>query len=250
MRSRKLAVAALCLGILACRQQDLVDPNDAPIADARAVDPATNMAVEGMLEVASAGEPVTITLDGTQSRDAQGPVAVYRWLSATMDADAGLSRVVATGQTVDWPADTARVDVVLDQGEWVFNLWAGDEQGNFSLPDTIKVKVGAADPVAECVGQIAEVVSEPCRMCLCGIESCRPMVMQSACDGACWELIQCIGANCPDFQAMAAMMDYSCLTTNCMAQYTASMAGATPMGATPAGACARMCPAECSTAAM
>jgi len=249
MGTRNLAVsvsiAALSVGVIACRQQVLVDANNAPIASARAVDPATGMSVEGKLEVAYAGEPVTITLDGTQSRDAEGPVTAYRWLSATADPDAGTYRAVPAGQPADWPADTARVDVTLEQGDWAFNLWVGDEDGDFSLPATITIKVGGADPVAECAGQIPDVVNDACATCICGIESCRPMVIESGCDGPCWELIQCVGTNCPDFVSMAAMMDYSCLTTNCMAEYTASMGGATPMGATPAGACARMCPAEC-----
>lgn len=250
MRSRTLVAAALCLGIVACRQQLVIDPNNAPIADARAVDPATGMPVGDKIEVAYAGTPVTITLDGSASRDAEGRVAGYRWLSATLDADAGRNRVVPAGQAGDWPADTERVDVMLDEGEWVFNLWVVDDEGLISQPDRITVKVGGGDPAAECAGQVADVVSDACATCICGIESCRPMVIASACDGPCWELIQCIGANCPDFQAMAAMSDFSCLTTNCMAQYTASMGGATPMGATPAGACARMCPAECSSAMM
>ncbi len=255
MAHRNLAVSvsivALSCAIAACRQQDaLVDPNNAPLADARAVDPATGMAMEGMIEVAYDGAPVKITLDGTMSRDAEGTVEVYRWLSATSDPDAGTTRAVAAGQAKDWPADTGRVEVSLGPGDWVFNLWVADDEGQYSLPDAITVKVGGADPVAACVAEVVDVVAEPCRMCMCGIESCRATVIESACDGPCWELIQCIGANCPDFQAMAAMMDYSCLTTNCMAQYTASMAGATPMGATPAGACARMCPAECTSMAM
>jgi hypothetical protein len=208
------------------------------------------MPVGDEIEVAYAGTPVTITLDASGSRDAEGRIDHYRWLSSTSDSDAGLSRVVPAGQPGDWPADTERVDVQLDEGEWVFNLWVIDDEGLVSLPDRVTVKVGGADPAAECVAQVADVVSDPCKTCICGIESCRPMVMETGCDGPCWELIQCIGANCPDFQAMAGMMDFSCLTTNCMAQYTASMGGATPMGATPAGACARMCPAECSSAMM
>jgi hypothetical protein len=254
MRSRKLApavvITALCLGSAGCRQQLVVESNDPPVADARAVDPATDMPTETMIEVAYSGTPVTITLDGSASRDAEGSVARYRWLSSTVDSDAGLSRVVPAGQTGDWPADTERVDVMLEEGEWVFNLWVVDDEGLVSKPDQITVKVGGADPAAECVDQVADVVSDPCKTCICSIESCQPMVIESGCDGPCWELIQCIGRSCPDFQAMAAMMDFSCLTTNCMAQYTATMGGTTPMGATPAGACARMCPAECSSAMM
>jgi hypothetical protein len=245
MCASRIAAVALCLGSFGCRQVVAINPNAAPIADARAVDPATGEATETMIAIPFPGTPVTVTLDARESTDDDGLIAQYLWLSGTGDADAGVTRAVPAGEAANWPADQSRVDVTLGEGEWMFNLWVRDEEGLYSLPDTVLVNVGS-DPISECVDMVVDQVAEPCRMCMCGIESCRPMIVESACGTECWSLIQCIGANCPNFQMMAMMMDFSCLTTNCMAEYVANMGGPTPMGATPAGACARMCPAECA----
>jgi hypothetical protein len=247
--SRIAVAAVLWLGVGACRQQVIIDPNDAPIADARAVDPATNMATETMINVPYAGAPVTVTLDGTSSSDKEGPVAGYVWLSGQpADPDAGTERFLPEGQAAGWPGDSARVDVTLDEGSWLFNLWVRDADGFISEPDTILVNVGT-DPVAECMDNIVDAVSEPCRMCMCAMETCRAAVVESACDAACWGLIQCVGATCPNYMEMIAMGDTSCFTmpTLCGMAYAANMAGGTPMGTMAAGACARACPMDCTS---
>jgi hypothetical protein len=244
--SRIAAAAALCLALAGCFEQVVVDPNNAPVALARAVDPATNMPVAGMVQVPYNGAPATVTLDGMGSTDDDGHITRYQWQSGNSDPDAGMSRSVPAGEAMDWPADRGRTDVALEQGQWTFVLYVQDDKGVYSDPDTIVVNVGT-DPVMECADMIVDGVADACKLCMCAIESCRPMVIESACNAECWALIQCIGANCPNFQMMAAMSDFSCLTGNCMAQYTANMGGSTPMGATPAGACARMCPADCTS---
>ena len=72
-----------------------------------------------------------------------------------------------------------------------------------------------------------------------------PMVDPPAtgCNEACWTFIGCLGAKCPMFRAMAAQMppDYSCLTTNCMAEFTAGQTGAAAVGACIAMGCTEQC---------
>jgi hypothetical protein len=267
MSFAKLFRAALMTSaLLGCVENPNVKtPNDAPLAkaeivgsagavvDKKAADDVRTFALNGAASV-------EVQLVGDGSTDDHDDIVRYRWLSAA-SAEPGTRRI-PEGQAADWPPDEARPKVTLTEGTWMFTLWVEDGEGVVSLPDTITVIAGAPTPpdmgaagaaappdpaaVMMCADQVVDGVARPCAECLCGIESCRPMVMESGCDATCWALIQCIGANCPDFAAMAATMDYSCLTTNCMAEYTASMGGTTPMGATPAGACARMCPDDCA----
>jgi hypothetical protein len=253
-----LSVLTLIAG---CRRDNLVKPpNDVPEAVARITavngQPADQFIVEGELAVPFDGNPVQVTLDGTQSIDDDGRVATYRWFSGT--AAMGGGRLVPEGQDQTWPPDEASPTVTVGEGEWTFALWVVDNEGSTSEPATVTITVG--EPMEppmmdagggggpeECVAMVVPEVPEACRMCICGIDDmCRMAVVATACDAACWALISCVGANCPDFAAMAMMSDFSCLTGNCMAELTAAQGGATPMGATPAGACARMCPAECA----
>lgn len=247
--------------------------------DGRALDEQADGGAEALkLPLAAGVDSVEVTLDATQSSDQDGRVMRYRWLSATPVpdggvgalaytrpnpmADGGVEVVSAGGRYVpgaepgtkpgahkgaaDWPDDVERPVVELGEGAWTFSLWVTDDDGATSTPDTITILVGDAasgggPEVEACVAEVLPSVPEACSRCLCGIESCRGTVVQSACNADCWGLIQCIGAMCPDFAAMAAMMDFSCVTTNC----SAFLAGAT--AATPAGMCIRMCPAECAT---
>jgi hypothetical protein len=255
-----LVVLAVIAG---CRRDGLVHPpNELPAAVARITmvngQPAEGFLMGEELKVPFDGtNPVQVTLDGSQSTDKDGTIATFRWFSGTLDAD-GKGRRVPEGQDATWPPDEMSPTVTVGEGVWTFSLWVVDDGGATSEPATVTITVGepmepdagsmgGGATVAECVMNVVPDVPEACRMCICDIDdACRMNVVQTACDAACWALISCVGANCPDFAMMAMAGDYSCLTGNCMAQLTAAMGGSTPMGATPAGACARMCPDECA----
>jgi hypothetical protein len=259
--SRLLLAAAGLLALAGCRENPIVDlPNARPIADAKIIGP--NGPIDETVDGGPAAlkfdfdgtTPVQITLDGSSSVDKDGEIVKYQWLSGTSAPDGGLAvgdrkelRLVPDVNDPGWPADQKQVQIQLTtQGVFSFSLWVIDNKGAISTPDTIKVTVGqAVDPViGECVSNVLASVQPACANCVCGLsEMCRTAVVMSACDANCWGLIQCIGAKCPDFRAMAAMMppDYSCLTTNC----SDFLSGAT--AATAAGMCVTMCPADCTS---
>jgi hypothetical protein len=244
MRLHGTAIALLAIATIAgCRENPLIpEGNSKPQANA-----GDDMTLD------FSGTPVTVELDGRGSSDDDGEIVEYVWLSGTplpaQDAGMGMEpvvpggRLVPEGEEATWPDDEARPTVVLGEGVWNFSLWVRDDSGALSAPDSVTIFVGSsADPVAECAATVASVVADPCKECLCGLDDmCKMAVAETACNADCWALISCVGANCPDFAAMAAMMDYTCLTTNCSAELAAGMAGATP-----AGACARMCPEACA----
>jgi hypothetical protein len=150
--------------------------NRPPTADARV------LGMDGQNAVVDyKGAPVEITLDGTHSKDPEGPIKVYRWLSGTgkpgrggtagsaaagrggtagsaaagssgsagvaaADEDGGTAsgdgnRVVPAGAPEDWPDDVAQPKVTLSEGEYAFVLWVKDEKGVVSQPSTLKVTV-------------------------------------------------------------------------------------------------------------
>lgn len=267
-----------CSLLAACTDNAVVpdSPNRRPVADARirvdgkAVDEKVD-AEALKIPLAAGVDSVEVTLDATESTDADGKVTSYRWLSATSVPDGGVGALSYTGAmgvvsaggrfvpgaepggdkpgaregVADWPEDVERPVVELGEGAWSFSLWVTDDDGAVSSPDTVTVLVGDAasgggPEVEACIADVLDSVPEECSRCLCGIESCRATVAETACNADCWGLIQCIGTMCPDFAAMAMAMDFSCVTTNC----SAFLAGAT--AATPAGMCIRMCPAECA----
>jgi hypothetical protein len=234
-----LLCAAAIVASIGCRENPLVPDGN--------ILPTANAGPDQMLDYA--GSPVTVMLNGSASTDDDGVIQTYRWLSGDLAPDGGVGdRAVPAGAPANWPDDGMNPSVVLDQGRYRFSLWVTDDEGATSEPDTVEISVGS-DPVQECIAGVVPAVATACTTCMCGLDDmCRAQVVETACDATCWALIQCIGANCPDFAAMAAMADYSCLMANCMAQFTASQGGATPAGATPAGACARRCPTECAAA--
>jgi hypothetical protein len=242
--------------ISGCREDPTIKPaNLLPVADARvlrdgkSVDEITDG--PDALKFPYSGTPVAIRLDGSQSSDPDGTVSTYRWLSGTVAGDGGIPlpsgmgvsrRWVPAGSPVDWPDDIAMPEVTLDMGIWSFTLWVTDDRGAISTSDTVKITIGSVvDPVVQqCADNVVKTEPEACRLCVCGqSEMCRTVVTSDVCDQTCWDLINCVASHCPDFVAMAAMMDYSCLTMNCMPY----LAGAAP--ASPAGACFRACPNDC-----
>ena len=119
----------------------------------------TPVAVARVLPGASlvyAGKPLSVTLDGSQSRDPDGTIRSYRWLSATspdrvgvLDDDAGTpsagDRWVPAGAPADWPDDVVQPVVTLpDVGNYAFSLWVIDDRGRISDPSTVTLRVQRA----------------------------------------------------------------------------------------------------------
>jgi hypothetical protein len=260
----QIASLALALGLTAvassCREDPLIKPaNQIPIADARVIrdGKSINERTNGpaALTYPFTGTPVTITLDASNSYDPDGTIATYRWLSGTLAGDGGTEggtpppndagvahRSTPPGEAPNWPGAVIKPQVELGEGIWSFTLWVIDDGGEISQPDTVKITIGTVvDPVVQqCADHVVSTEPEACKQCLCKQgDMCRTAVTADACDQTCWNLINCVAANCPDFAAMAKMSDYSCLTANCSA-YTGGVTGATP--ATP---CFTACPSDC-----
>jgi hypothetical protein len=243
--------------VLACHTDLAILPaNQIPIADARVLrnGESYNARMDGgaaELKFAFSGSPVMVTLDGTHSYDPDGTIVAYRWLSGTLAGDGGAPqpsdggtrlRFVPDGAPPNWPGTSAQPQVELGQGIWSFSLWVVDDQGAISQPDTLKITVGAVvDPlVQQCADKVLSTEPAACSQCLCSqSDMCRAAVTADKCDQTCWNLVNCTAANCPNFPAMAAKGDYSCLTANC----SAYLGGST--GATPVAPCFNACPMEC-----
>lgn len=203
---------------------DGAEANRPPVAVAR---------VEGMMgsqvTVPFMGSPVTITLDGSESSDAEGPLKAHRWFSGTpssgpsgaagADEDAGSEsesgRWVPEGAPKDWPEDVIKPVVELGEGQYSFVLWVIDERGVVSDPSTLNVTVATPlEPVVQaCVDNVVDTVPMDCKVCVCGVsDTCRAAVVESACNADCWGLISCIGSNCPGFMPGG---DTSCVVSSC-----------------------------------
>jgi hypothetical protein len=251
-----LTVAAAALGCHA--DLGILPANQIPIADARillADGESVNARMDGgaaKLSFDYSGSPVMVTLDGkTGSYDPDGTIVSYQWLSATSPPEGGtgsdaatMLRFVPPGAPANWPGTAAQPQVALGEGIWSFSLWVTDNEGAISKPDTIKITVGkVVDPaITMCAANVLSSEPAACSMCLCSQgDMCRMAVTSDKCDQSCWNLINCVAANCPNFAAMAAMMppDYSCLTGNC----SAFLSGST--GATPVTPCFNMCTKDC-----
>ncbi len=147
MVARTTLIAAAVLLGSGCRQTYVdADNNRRPTAVARAFDPTgervDSSANEGVGPIFPfEGEPVEVKLDGRGSRDEDGKIDSYRWLSATL-LDGGVDRLVPENESTDWPDDVAQPSVTLGEGVWSFSLWVTDDQGAISDPDTIRVIVG------------------------------------------------------------------------------------------------------------
>jgi len=152
LRRGWFALACFALG---CSDEALIrEFNDVPLAVATVYDPISgatlDVAPDGGLAPLTfpyAGAPVRIILDARGSRDPDGQITSYRWLSGTRTPDGGVpGRLVPAGQPVDWPADEVMPAVELGPGLWTFTLWVRDERDAWSVPDTLRVVIGS--PVA------------------------------------------------------------------------------------------------------
>jgi hypothetical protein len=255
------AVVMLLGAAFGCREDPTIKPlNQLPIADARVIrdGQSVNAKVDGgaaLLTFDFTGTPVAITLDASHSHDPDGTITAYRWLSATPAGEGGAElpdeggvelRWIPPDAAPDWPGTTVQPQIELGQGIWYFTLWVTDNLGAVSNPDTIKISIGnVVDPVVQqCADAVVSTEPEACRQCLCKqSDMCRTAVVATACDTTCWNLVNCIAANCPNFAMMAATGDYSCVTTNCAA-YTGGSSGATPVAP-----CFNACTSQCAGAA-
>src|SRR5262245_61096614 len=106
--------AALVLATSGCLEDDTIRVNAAPTPDA---------GKDQLLD--SAGAPVSVRLDGRKSSDVDGEIVKYIWRNAVAAGDGGAEW--ATG-ALD-PADRARPELELDQGNYSFLLWVVDDGG-------------------------------------------------------------------------------------------------------------------------
>ncbi len=259
------AAAGLGFALLAAvshcgRDLEINSTNQAPIADARILRDGQSVNGQGdggaaALMFPFTGTPVAVTLDGSHSSDPDGTIASYRWLSGTLAPEGGvelpgeggvLHRWVPAGAAPNWPGDSVSPQVELGEGIWSFSLWVVDNEGAISAPSTITITIGmVTNPVVQqCADAVVDTESASCRQCVCMQgDMCRAAVVATACNQTCWDLVNCVAAHCPDFAAMAAKMDYSCLTANCSAYVSGST------GATPVAPCFNACTSECMSGA-
>ena len=211
-----LIVVPLSLG--GCLIDDGIDINQAPTANAG---PDQQLAYDGT--------PVRVRLDGSHSKDPDGKIAAYRWLSGERLPDAGPP---GRAGEVD-RGHTARPTVELEAGTHVFTLWVTDNHGageharqrhdsrrhRSRSPNAWPTRFRSCPSLA---------VS-----CVCGMDdTCRAAVV--ACDQECWGLIACVGAMCPD------TTDTACIVKNCVDFLGASTT------ATAAGKCVAPCASMCA----
>lgn len=158
----------LLLAVASCSGDALIrEFNVTPIAEATVIHPQSGVMVQagadGSLAPVTfpyAGVPVRLVLDGSGSRDPDGEIREYRWLSGTRAAaDAGVplagARRLAAGAEAGWPADDAMATVELGPGVWAFTLWVRDDDDAWSNPDTIRVVIGAATPAGDAGAALA-----------------------------------------------------------------------------------------------
>jgi hypothetical protein len=163
MTMTKILLTCVLLWLAGCADNLQVPrTNITPIADARVL----NQDERTVMLAASGGGTTSVTLDGSHSRDADGSVARYRWLSSTLrgldGGPAGADRADADGGTPDtagaaakpppgrwipqgadpgWPDDVAQPQVTLGPGDYEFTLWVIDDRGEVSEPSTITIVV-------------------------------------------------------------------------------------------------------------
>jgi hypothetical protein len=160
---KSISVCTLCSAV-GCSSDPLIDlPNEAPVADAKVIvnGVAMEQARDGSIAALTfpfSGAPLTVTLDGTGSRDPDGEIVSFRWLSGTRIPDAGAPRpwtadagvpepfwrVIASDGESPWPAPVAAPSVELGEGAWAFTLWVADDDGAWSSSDTVRFTIGRA----------------------------------------------------------------------------------------------------------
>jgi hypothetical protein len=221
-----LVVLAASLG---CRDAPLavnVDSNMPPLAHAGDMQ---------MLEYA--GSPVSVTLDGSGSTDADGKIVEYRWSSG--DGPDG-------GMAPD-PEDVAQPKITLGAGSWTFTLFVFDNDGGISQPSSVTITVasGASPEAIECAENALQTIAEDCRLCVCGIsDMCRMAIAN--CDQACWDFYTCVQNMCGEFVGMDQMALANCVRSSCSA-FFGGVGGYMPLEpCVNTGPCAQTCAASVS----
>ncbi len=126
-RGRVFGIAA-CL-LAACTTDGSIDKNILPEA---------NAGEDQELDYADA--PVSVTLDGSGSKDLDGTIVEYIWFSG--DREEGADGGGGMSRTGPDPDDRAKPVVTLEQGLWKFVLWVKDDKGAVSEPDVVEIAVG------------------------------------------------------------------------------------------------------------
>ena len=199
-----LASLLLVLAALGCRDAPLsvnVDSNMPPVAHAG-----------DMQMVAYSGSPVTVTLDGSGSTDADGKVVSYSWFNGDDAPDGG------PGRGEPDPADVMKPAVTLGLGIWTFTLFVYDDAGTISQPSSVTITVGnaVAPEVSECADNALQTIAEDCRLCVCGLsEMCRMAI--AGCNQACWDFYGCVQNKCGEFVEGDMMALADCVRSNCSA---------------------------------
>jgi hypothetical protein len=140
--SRLVIVSCLALAVACVDNLQTPETNVTPVAAARVLDDERVMPSFSFTAPA-----LELTLDASKSRDLDGSIAGYRWLSATQlqDADAGpvdARRWVPDGEPADWPEDVQQPSVRLPgPGSYSFMLWVTDDGGRISDPSTLTIEV-------------------------------------------------------------------------------------------------------------
>ena len=141
MNTASLVVVS-CLVAACADNLEVPETNVTPVAVARVLDDDRIMP-----SFSFSGPTLELTLDASQSRDLDGSIASYRWLSATQlqDSDAGPvdpKRWVPEGERADWPEDVQQPIVRLPApGTYSFSLWVTDDGGRVSDPSTLTIEV-------------------------------------------------------------------------------------------------------------
>lgn len=153
-------IGFVCTLAAACADNlDIPQTNVTPVAVARLLDDTSPMPTVTL----SGASALELTLDASKSRDPDGSIRSYRWLSATTLADltvaessndAGAAeptsaRWVPDGEPADWPDDIEQPQIRLQTpGNYSFILWVIDDRGRISDPNTLTIQAisAAAEP--------------------------------------------------------------------------------------------------------
>ena len=214
-----------------CRETPLAENlflNVPPIADAGK-----------MQTLQFSGSPVTVTLDGSASRDPDGSVVAYTWLSGVAAPDG------SPGRSGPDPDDVKSPTISLTAGTWVFVLFVTDDEGGVSEPAKVTIQVGSgvSPEVSECADAALSTISEDCRLCVCGVsDACRTAVPK--CTADCWNLFFCVDNKCAGIDPSDTSAQAMCATGMC-AEFLS--AGVLAQAITPcrnAPECSKLCSAR------